>query len=359
MILRCPDRITTARPLGQATVLAALAFVLLTGSTLAHARWFAPGGAASSPQWDRLVSWPVLLALAAGLGAVAFLAVLQRVVGDPLWPRPGFSQKLEPSAPAILGVQTAITIIFLATRLNLLAPSIQLPQSIFGGLIAAIAIAAAFTFITGLFTRAGAIVLLALLLGTLALVPWHQTLEQTIYAGIALYLFAVGRGVVRSEDRRDDERTAWSDKLLPHALTMLRVGAGISVLTLAFTEKLLDPELGLAFLREYPHFNVLAPLGVDGTTFVFLAGIVEATAGIALLAGFLPRVVILGLWIPFNLGIPFLPAEELIGHLPILSAMYVLLVRGTEGIPAMGADAAAGDPYPAQQPGTAPGPIRA
>ena len=42
---------------------------------------------------------------------------------------------------------------------------------------------------------------------------------------------------------------------------------------------------------------------------------------------------ILALWIPFNLGIAFLPAEELIGHLPILSTMYVLLVRGTEGIP--------------------------
>jgi len=43
--------------------------------------------------------------------------------------------------------------------------------------------------------------------------------------------------------------------------------------------------------------------------------------------------VILGLWIPFNLGIPFLPPTELIGHLPILATMYVLLVRGTEGIP--------------------------
>ncbi|MEA2515077.1 MAG: hypothetical protein QOJ59_4566, partial [Thermomicrobiales bacterium] len=41
----------------------------------------------------------------------------------------------------------------------------------------------------------------------------------------------------------------------------------------------------------------------------------------------------LSLWIPFNLGIAFLPPQELIGHLPILSTMYVLLVRGTEGIP--------------------------
>ena len=53
----------------------------------------------------------------------------------------------------------------------------------------------------------------------------------------------------------------------------------------------------------------------------------------ALLAGFLPRVVILALLIPFNLGIEFLPPQELIGHGRILATMYVLLVRGTEGVP--------------------------
>jgi len=88
---------------------------------------------------------------------------------------------------------------------------------------------------------------------------------------------------------------------------------------------------------------------VSDEQFVYLAGIVEMTAGIALLAGFLPRVVILALWIPFNLGIVFLPPQELIGHLPILSVMYVLLVRGTQGIPSRDA-APAADPYPTQQP---------
>jgi hypothetical protein len=107
-------------------------------------------------------------------------------------------------------------------------------------------------------------------------------------------------------------------------------------MVLGFTEKLLAPDLGVAFLQEYPHFNVPRELGIEWFTdlrFVYAAGIVEVIAGAALLSGFLPRVVILSLWIPFNLGIPFLPPLELSGHLPILAAMYVLLVRGTEGIP--------------------------
>jgi hypothetical protein len=81
--------------------------------------------------------------------------------------------------------------------------------------------------------------------------------------------------------------------------------------------------------------------------FVLLIGIIETMAGCALIAGYLPRLVILGLWIPFNLGIAFLPPQELIGHLPILAAMYVLLVRGTEGVPS---PTVSEEPAPRQRP---------
>jgi hypothetical protein len=32
--------------------------------------------------------------------------------------------------------------------------------------------------------------------------------------------------------------------------------------------------------------------------------------------------------VPFQLGVPFLPPQELIGHLPIFAIMYLLLVHG-------------------------------
>jgi hypothetical protein len=119
---------------------------------------------------------------------------------------------------------------------------------------------------------------------------------------------------------------------------------------LAFSEKLLNVQLGELFLDEYPKFNVLGWAGVEWFTdarFVYLIGIIETMAGCALIAGFLPRLVILLLWIPFNLGIAFLPPQELIGHLPILAAMYVLLVRGTEGVPS---PAISEEPSPTQRP---------
>ena len=330
-------------------VIVALATALTPAVASAHARWFTPFGPYWSPEWSRLWSWPVLLALLAAGGAVTTLAVAQRLLGDPLWPRPPMFQRLEPAAPAILGVQAAITLIYAATQMTLFVPNIPLPDNVLGYGIAAIAVIAGFSFITGFLARVGALLVLGLFGLAFAYGSWYEALEQVLFVGIALYLLAVGRGVGRYGDGSEEDRTALSDALRPHALTILRVAVGASVMILGFTEKLIAPDLSVAFLREYPEFNVLGSLGLTWFTderFVYLAGIVEVTAGAALISGRLIRVVIIGLWIPFNLGIAFLPPQELIGHLPILSAIYVLLVRGTEGIPAPGQSSA--DPAPGQ-----------
>lgn len=313
-----------------------LALALLPLTAFAHVRWFTPEGPYWDPDWSHIFSLQTLLALLAIAGIVTVLAAGQRLIGDALWPRPPFFQRMEPSAPAILGVQAAIALIYAATQFNLFVPNIDLPRNVLGVVIAGTAITAGFTLITGVLTRVGAVIIVGLFLLAFVFGAWYEALEQIIFVGIALYLVAVGRGVVRYDSGEEEDRTALSDRLLPHALPILRWCAGISILVLGFTEKLLAPDLGVAFLQEYPHFNVPRELGMGWFTderFVYAAGIIEATAGAALLCGFLPRVVILGLWIPFNLGIPFLPPIELIGHLPILATMYVLLVRGTEGIP--------------------------
>ena len=331
-----------------------LVLVAAPAATSAHARWFTDEAASSSPEWDRLWSLPVGLALLAGLLTVGLLTALQRWLDDPLWPRPPFFQRLEPSAAAILGVQTAITMIFMASRLDLFVPNIELPHNAFGVLIAGVAVVAAFSFITGVLTRLGGLLTIGLVLLAFAFAPPIEVVEQALFVGIAIYLIAVGRGVVRYEGQHEEDRTDWSDRLQPIALSAIRISAGISVLVLAFTEKLINVELGVDFLDNYPRFNVAREIGLTWFTderFVYAVGIIEATAGFALLSGRLIRVVILALWVPFNLGIAFLPAEELIGHLPILSAIYVLLVRGTEGIPPPEGTSRAGedDPMPSQR----------
>jgi uncharacterized membrane protein YphA (DoxX/SURF4 family) len=335
-----------------AIILSASILAVPVVTVSAHERWFVPNDEQPPTDWGALLSFPVLLAVLAGIGTVVFLRWLQQRLGDPLWPRPAFFQRMEPSAPAILGVQAAITLIFQASRLDLFAPNIELPENVVGVVLAIMALVAAFSFITGVLSRWGAIIIGFLWISCFAFVPPIEVFEQTLWLGIAAYLAAVGRGVVRldTEHQKEEDRSELTDRLLPWALPALRVTVGISALVLAFSEKLLNVRLGELFLAEYPRFNVLNWAGIDWFTderFVLLIGIIETMAGCALIAGYLPRLVILGLWIPFNLGIAFLPPQELIGHLPILAVMYVLLVRGTEGVPA---PEVSEEPAPSQRP---------
>ena len=115
-------------------------------------------------------------------------------------------------------------------------------------------------------------------------------------------------------------------------MLLLRVTTGVALIALALGEKIWDPELGRAFVADHPTFNVLhAILGWEWFTddlFVLLVGLTEATIGALLISGRLPRLVVLGMWAPFHLGIPLLPSQELVGHLPIFGIMYLLLVQG-------------------------------
>jgi hypothetical protein len=58
-----------------------------------------------------------------------------------------------------------------------------------------------------------------------------------------------------------------------------------------------------------------------------------ATIGILLLTGVLTRVVILAMWVPFNLTVPLLPPIDLLGHLPIFGIMSLLLLYGASVAP--------------------------
>lgn len=358
------DLRTTKRLLQITLLVVGLVAALRPVGALAHVRWFTDEDRWSAEDWSRFWSLPVLVGAVTSAIAVGALILLRRAVDDPLWPRPPMFQRLEPAAPAILGVQTAVAVIFAATRLDLFAPNIDLPRNVLGFLFATVAVVASFTFITGVLPRVGAVVMIALVLLIPAFSSVTEMLEQVLFIGIALYLAAVGRGVVRYDERTEEDRTHLFDRLLPHSLTILRVFTAVSIITLAFTEKLINPDLGVAFLQDWPKFNVGRELGIDWFTdhrFVLMIGIIELTAGIALLSGLMNRVVILALWVPFNLGIPFLPPQEMLGHLPILAAMYVLLVRGTEGIPSKelsptpgeAAQRPASDAAPAVEPRTA------
>jgi hypothetical protein len=308
-----------------------LAVILALTPSIAHAhvKWF------TDPQAYPLRTELILsqrTAIFVGVAASALLLFLiaNKLLGDPHWPRLSFLERMAIGAPTLLAVQTGITLVHSGVTPALFAPNLPLALNPPGLALAGLEIAIAFSFITGLADWVGALGLL--LLGPIAFFffpPW-DVLEHLLLAAIGLVILVIGRSAVRADDARPWFKKRWPSAA-PYAVTALRILTGLSVIALALGEKIWNPALGAAFMAQHPQLNVFQRVGladVSNDQFVLLAGLVEGTIGVLLVSGLLTRVVILFMWVPFNLGAPFLPTQELLGHLPVFGIMYLLLVHG-------------------------------
>jgi hypothetical protein len=118
---------------------------------------------------------------------------------------------------------------------------------------------------------------------------------------------------------------------LARALLLLRLGAAVSLVGLAFSEKFTNPDMARAMLVDYPQLNIFATLGIPVSTdaFIVLAGGVEVLFGLLILSGAAPQVVVPVAFVPFNLTLLLFGSTELIGHLPVYGVLLALLVYGS------------------------------
>jgi len=115
--------------------------------------------------------------------------------------------------------------------------------------------------------------------------------------------------------------------LARNAVIALRIGLGASFVIVAFTEKLANLPLALAFLQKYPlNFTWFLGPPLSDHTFVLAAGAVELLVGLCLLFGVFAREAIVVAWLPINLTLTYFDTTELIGHLPIYGIMALLLI---------------------------------
>jgi hypothetical protein len=303
--------------------------VLAPSPAFAHVKWFEADAAYpvhAGVVWsDRTLLWIV-----SSLAAVGALYLVHRFAARREWPWSGLLPHMAVGAPTILGIQAAIALVNGAVHGTLLAPNLTLQSGVLGVALAGLELLIAASFVTGLADWLGGLVLIALVGVTALLFSPGDALEQLFWAGIGVGMAVVGRGSHVGALPRP-----WSPRRnvlwMRHAMVVLRVATGVSLITVALTEKIWNPALGAAFLADWSWLNVFQSLPgmawFSNDVFVLSAGLAEAAIGAMLISGFGTRLVILAMWVPFNLGIPFLPAQELIGHLPILAVMYVLLVQ--------------------------------
>lgn len=260
--------------------------------------------------------------------AVAVVTVLWRVVAfrlgvvelKPL----AFLGRLAPWIPRLLAIHLGVMLIALSVMGHFLAPSVhidELPASTALGIVQA---AIGVWLVSGFRIRP-AVAALALV-GPVALVAVGPVglLEATNILGVVVFLWLVPPG-------RDDYGAVHVDPLvLRRALLALRVLVGVALITLALSEKLVNPDLARAFLARHEELNVLAWFGIDNVDlFIRIAGVTELLFGLLVISGAMPQVAVLVAAVPFNLTILLFGTTETIGHLPVYGVFLALLVYGS------------------------------
>jgi hypothetical protein len=295
----------------------------LMEAMLGHESWFT--NARPPFDWGFAVQPMTLLGIALAVG----IALLWRIVGGRLSrPELPFLEplgRLSPWVPRLLAIHAGVSLLALAARYDYFAPSLHLSSTPFGATLAIAEGALGVWLITGVRIRPAAFaVVVGGPLGMFAygVVP---ILERMDLLGIALFLVLLEPGPDRMGAASiDPERVV-------RATFALRALVGGALILLAFTEKLINPQLALAFLDRYPAFNLAKTLGfqVPDLTFIRVAGAIELLFGLLILSSRLPQLVVIVAGIPFNATLFFLGSAELIGHLPIYGAMLALLIYGS------------------------------
>ena len=303
-----------------------------------HERWFLDESK-FPVQFDTWSSVNSLVPIAVAVGITTIATIIYRtrdrhtVVPGPIhlgMPWENYVRLLT-WVPLVIGVHMGVTLLVSGVSRQLFIPNLVLPVNLLGGLLGMIEIAIALSLIYGALTRPAAAVLGILwIIGVIVFGP-IRLIEHTEILGIAFFLFVTTRGPL-AFDMALDRLNKPLAPLVPYSVPVLRIALGIGLTVVAFTEKIWNIPMGLAFLADH-NFNFFPYIGlpqIDNTTFILIAGTIELIVGLMLIAGTYVRLVILISLIPFNLSLPFMGWRELVGHLPTYGILALLLLWGDE-----------------------------
>jgi uncharacterized membrane protein YphA (DoxX/SURF4 family) len=287
-----------------------------------HERWFVPSHAGGD--WTFYLSW-LPLTLTAVMVAVT---VAWRLVGRRL-DRPELGAlaplgRLVPWVPRLLGIHLGVTLLALGATGSFLTPAVELHGPADTALLL-LESAVGVWLVTGVALRPAAWLVLALGPVLAAATGPMALLECANLAAVAAFLVVLPP----SADRHG--AVAYDARRTRSALLVLRLGVGVALIALAFTEKFTNPVMAMHTLEEYPALDVFALAGIHlpPETFVAVAGSVELLFGLLVISGALPQVAVLVAMVPFNATLLLFGQTELVGHLPVYGVFLALLAYGS------------------------------
>lgn len=290
----------------------------------AHEKWFV-NASNYETNWDFFFE-PLSLAMVA---AAAVAALIWRFVfakfRSPEIPALGFFGRLAPWVPRLLGIHLGVSLLAQGVQGTFLAPALSVHELPGGDALAFFQAALGAWFISGFRLRIPAVILIVS--GPLALLISGPVslLEAIPILGIAGFLL-----VLPPTSERWGAATV-DPVQVRRAMQLLRLGVGLGLIVLAFSEKFANPSLAQAILDRNPELNVAESLGlgISDEMFIRIAGTTELLFGLLVLSGAGPQLVVIVAAIPFNLTLLIFGETELIGHLPVYGAFLALIVYGS------------------------------
>lgn len=291
----------------------------------AHVKWFAEVEEAV-PQYsitDDFVFWAIVIAL-----LIVFLGVyLEKKLNVPH----KLDKRIQKWAPGVLSIASigfGVSFIIFALKGFVFAPNLPAVGSV-GIAMLVIECVAGLMILLGFYERLGGLLILVLFFLGIHQYGGIEMLDTLEMVGFIFYIIIIGRPKWKIKDWNFAKHL--NHKIHKYGLPILRVGTGLNLIVLGFTEKILNPSLTANFLSHY-HWNFMQTLGFENFTnyyFGFSAGIVEVLFGVFFVLGLVTRTTTIALAVFLVTTLCLLGPVELIGHLPHFSIAIVLFVLGS------------------------------
>ncbi len=289
----------------------------------AHTRWFAEG------ELEPYVPTEPTYLYLTGIGAVVLLIITigamleRRNLLKLSFLRPKSSDALERAA-STLSMITGTFFMIAGSHEYLFSPNLSTEVGI-PMFLCMTQFALGLMLVLGVFARVAGFFLVALWFVAIHYAGLEALVENIWVLAVAAFIMVMGNDYFSIFSVKSLIPTA--RKLKSYALPVLRIGTGVTLLALGFTEKILRPELGLNFLAQHD-WNFMSSLGFSDYLFVLSAGAVESLLGLLFIFGIMTRLTALVTAIIFITPLFLLGPVELTGHLPHFAAIFVILIFG-------------------------------
>ena len=316
-----------------------LAITILTLSTLflstqaeAHVRWFVNANNVTAKAFDPDMIYALIL-----MGALAFILValfldnlghdqkkFSRLIHSPLKLPIHIEWQLVSIAIGIMLFMNSYHGILLAPNLkadnSFLAQTAIILQTILGVLLV--------SQLSYVLVSFGVAVLAIL---CVIIFPMEPMIDYVFeFGGVIIAFYFIGPAVSRIDGLIWPVKK-WHEQA---AICAITVGLGLQLVELSIHNKLTNPGLVLQFVNDNSYLNFIFFMGMDQFTnmhFSFAGAVAELAFGILLILGIALRFTAIAIGTIFCLSAAIFGLEEFLGHLPIITISFLIMLNGNQG----------------------------